>query len=62
MTCNFLWMCQGYYKHQEGYTRTSPEWPDFKGDIVHPQNWPADLDYTGKKGRGDRLPARPPRH
>jgi cation diffusion facilitator CzcD-associated flavoprotein CzcO len=48
-TANFLWMCQGYYRHQKGYT---PEWPgmaDFKGRIVHPQNWPDDLDYKGKK-------------
>lgn len=48
-TCNFLWMCQGYYRHAEGYT---PEWPgmaDFQGDIVHPQNWPDGLDYSGKR-------------
>jgi cation diffusion facilitator CzcD-associated flavoprotein CzcO len=48
-TCNFLWMCQGYYDHTEGYT---PEWPgmtDYQGLIVHPQTWPADLDYQGKK-------------
>ena len=47
-TANFLWMCQGYYRHSEGYT---PEWPgmaEFKGRIVHPQNWPEDLDYAGK--------------
>ncbi len=46
---NFLWMCQGYYRHAEGYT---PEWPgmaDFKGTIVHPQRWPENLDYKGKK-------------
>ena len=46
---NFLWMCQGYYRHAEGYT---PEWAgmdDFKGRIVHPQTWPEDLDYAGKK-------------
>lgn len=49
MTTNFLWMCQGYYKHAEGYT---PEWPgmdSYKGQIVHPQTWPQDLDYKGKK-------------
>jgi cation diffusion facilitator CzcD-associated flavoprotein CzcO len=49
LTANFLWMCQGYYKHDEGYT---PEWPgfaDFKGRVVHPQNWPEDLEYAGKK-------------
>lgn len=48
-TANFLWMCQGYYRHSEGYT---PEWPgmsDFKGRIVHPQTWPKDIDYKGKK-------------
>jgi cation diffusion facilitator CzcD-associated flavoprotein CzcO len=48
-TCNFLWMCQGYYRHSEGYT---PEWEGmstFKGKIVHPQIWPEDLDYKGKK-------------
>jgi cation diffusion facilitator CzcD-associated flavoprotein CzcO len=48
-TASFLWMCQGYYRHSEGYT---PEWPgmaDFKGRIVHPQTWPDDLDYKGKR-------------
>ncbi len=47
-TANFLWMCQGYYRHSEGYT---PEWPGmdkFRGRIVHPQTWPEDLDYKGK--------------
>lgn len=47
-TCNFLWMCQGYYRHSEGYT---PEWPGmdrFPGPIVHPQTWPDDLDYADK--------------
>lgn len=48
-TTNFLWMCQGYYNHSEGYT---PEWKGmqrFKGTVVHPQKWPDDLDYKGKK-------------
>jgi len=48
-SCNFLWMCQGYYRHSEGYT---PDWPGmnrFQGRIVHPQKWPQDLDYTGKR-------------
>ena len=48
-TANFLWMCQGYYRHSEGYT---PEWKGmktFKGRIVHPQRWPDDLDTAGKK-------------
>jgi cation diffusion facilitator CzcD-associated flavoprotein CzcO len=48
-TAGFLWMCQGYYRHSAGYT---PEWKDmnaFKGRIVHPQTWPEDLHYAGKK-------------
>jgi len=48
-TANFLWMCQGYYRHSEGYT---PEWKDmgkFNGPIVHPQTWPENLVTEGKK-------------
>ncbi|PWR19320.1 flavin-containing monooxygenase [Zavarzinia aquatilis] len=48
ITTNFLWMCQGYYNHDKGYT---PEWPgmaSYKGRLVHPQTWPQDLDYKGK--------------
>lgn len=48
-TANFLWMCQGYFRHAQGYT---PDWPDmdkFRGRIIHPQTWPDDLDYAGKK-------------
>jgi cation diffusion facilitator CzcD-associated flavoprotein CzcO len=47
-TANFLWMCQGYYRHSQGFT---PDWvgmDDFRGRIVHPQSWPEDLDYAGK--------------
>lgn len=47
-TTNFLWMCQGYYRHQGGYT---PDWPGMEtygGQIVHPQHWPDDLDCNGK--------------
>ena len=49
VSCSFLWMCQGYYRHAEGYT---PEWPGmdrFAGQIVHPQTWPETLDLTGKQ-------------
>lgn len=49
LSCNFLWMCQGYYRHAEGYT---PDWEgmeDFGGEIVHPQTWPEDLDLSGKR-------------
>jgi cation diffusion facilitator CzcD-associated flavoprotein CzcO len=48
-TANFLWMCQGYYRHSEGYT---PEWKDmdsFKGRIIHPQRWPEGLKTEGQR-------------
>jgi cation diffusion facilitator CzcD-associated flavoprotein CzcO len=47
-TCNFLWMCQGYYRHSEGYTPEFKGIERFKGQIVHPQTWPEDLAYKGK--------------
>jgi cation diffusion facilitator CzcD-associated flavoprotein CzcO len=49
LTAGFLWMCQGYYRHAEGYT---PDWPGlarFAGTVVHPQTWPEDLDLAGKQ-------------
>ena len=49
LTASFLYMCQGYYRHSEGYM---PEWPgmaDFGGTLVHPQTWPQDLDYRDKQ-------------
>ncbi len=48
LTCTFLWMCQGYYRHSEGYTPDFPGMDRFKGQVVHPQVWPDDLDYKGK--------------
>jgi len=48
-TAGFLWMCQGYYRHERGYM---PDWPgmdQFAGRIVHPQDWPADLDLARKR-------------
>ncbi|MBN1092870.1 NAD(P)/FAD-dependent oxidoreductase [Blastococcus sp. TML/M2B] len=48
-TTNFLWMCQGYYNHTRPY---QPDWPGmdrFAGRIVHPQQWPEDLDLDGKR-------------
>ena len=47
-TCNFLWMCQGYYRHSEGYTPEFKGMERFRGQIVHPQTWPEDLNYKGK--------------
>ena len=49
ITCNFLFSCAGYYRYDSGYL---PEFPDigrFTGRVVHPQAWPEDLDYSGKR-------------
>src|SRR5882724_817971 len=48
-TCNFLFMCSGYYKYEAGYTPEFAGTQDFAGRIVHPQQWPEDLDYAGKR-------------
>jgi len=48
-TCNFLFMCSGYYSYKSGYKPEFAGAADFKGRIVHPQEWPADLDHSGKK-------------
>lgn len=49
LTCGFLFMCAGYYKYSEGYTPDFAGLADFKGAFVHPQKWPENLDYKGKK-------------
>src|SRR5271155_2793446 len=48
-TCNFLFMCSGYYRYAEGYTPEFAGRDDFKGQIIHPQKWPDALDYAGKR-------------
>ncbi|MCX4161821.1 MULTISPECIES: NAD(P)/FAD-dependent oxidoreductase [Paraburkholderia] len=48
-TCSFLYMCSGYYDYEEGH---APRWADmekFAGRVVHPQHWPDDLAYAGKR-------------
>jgi cation diffusion facilitator CzcD-associated flavoprotein CzcO len=49
ITANFLFMCSGYYSYKEGYTPDFPGRDRFQGTIVHPQEWPEDLDYAGKR-------------
>ena len=46
---SFLMGCTGYYRYDEGYTPDFPGQEDFRGELVHPQHWPEDLDYTGKR-------------
>jgi len=48
-TCNFLFMCSGYYSYREGHLPEFSGIERFKGQIVHPQKWPETLDYKGKK-------------
>jgi cation diffusion facilitator CzcD-associated flavoprotein CzcO len=49
LTSNFVFMCSGYYRYDEGYTPEFAGMERFKGEIVHPQLWPEDLDYAGKR-------------
>ena len=48
-TTDFLWMCQGYYNHEKPY---QPQWEGldrFQGLVIHPQQWPQELDLAGKR-------------
>lgn len=48
-TCNFLCMCSGYYDYARGFTPDFADAERFGGTIVHPQFWPDDLSYAGKR-------------
>jgi len=47
--CRFLSMCSGYYRFDRGHAPAFPDMDRFRGPIVHPQFWPEDLDYAGKR-------------
>ena len=47
--CSFLFMCSGYYSYKKGHTPEFVGRERFKGTIVHPQEWPTNLDYAGKR-------------
>ncbi len=49
LTASFLWACSGYYDYDEGYTPHFEGSERFRGQIVHPQAWPTDLDHVGKR-------------
>ena len=49
LTCSFFWPCAGYYNYDQGYTPDFEGVEDFKGTLVHPQHWPEELDYSGKR-------------
>ena len=48
-TCNYLFMCSGYYSYRSGYTPEFAGLDQFTGQVVHPQAWPNDIDYAGKE-------------
>ncbi|HIK97440.1 MAG TPA: NAD(P)/FAD-dependent oxidoreductase [Gammaproteobacteria bacterium] len=48
-TCDFLFLCGGYYNYEEGYTPHFAGREIFLGQIIHPQKWPKNLDYKNKK-------------
>ena len=48
-TCNFLYMCSGYYDYAQGYLPGWPQMDRYRGRIVHPQHWPEDLDVAGQR-------------
>ena len=49
MTCSFIYSCTGYYRYDKGYTPEFTGIDSFKGEIIHPQQWPENIDYGGKK-------------
>lgn len=49
VTCNFLYMCSGYYSYKGGHKPDFPGEAAFEGAVIHPQSWPEDLNYEGKK-------------
>ena len=48
LSCNFIYSCTGYYRYDQGYTPDFPDIEQFKGQVIHPQLWPEDLDYADK--------------
>ncbi|MFB9235416.1 flavin-containing monooxygenase [Plantactinospora siamensis] len=49
LTCSFLFNCAGYYRYDAGYTPELPGLAEYRGRVVHPQHWPAELDHAGQR-------------
>ncbi len=49
VTASYLFACSGYYNYDEGYLPEFAGYDDFAGTVIHPQHWPEDLDYQGKR-------------
>ena len=43
-----LFMCSGYYNYEQGHIPHFEGQDEFRGQLIHPQHWPEDLDYSGK--------------
>jgi cation diffusion facilitator CzcD-associated flavoprotein CzcO len=48
-TADFVYVCSGYYKYDEGHIPDFKGMDQYTGQILHPMSWPEDLDYTGKR-------------
>ena len=49
ISCSFLYVCTGYYRYDEGFSPKFPGVEHFRGPVIHPQHWPEELDYRGKR-------------
>jgi monooxygenase len=49
MSASFIFSCTGYYRYDEGFTPDFPGLDNFGGKVIHPQHWPEDYDYAGKR-------------
>jgi monooxygenase len=49
LTASFIFSCTGYYRYDEGFTPDFPGLDRFGGKLIHPQHWPQDYDYSGKR-------------
>ena len=49
LTCDFLFLCSGYYDYEKGHAPVFAGSEDFQGKVIHPQHWPKDLDYHGQR-------------
>ncbi|MBS1887680.1 MAG: NAD(P)/FAD-dependent oxidoreductase [Actinobacteria bacterium] len=48
-SCAFLMMCSGYYRYDQGYTPEFAGIEDFEGRVIHPQHWPEEPEYAGRR-------------
>ncbi len=48
-SANYMWMCAGYYNYDRGFTPEFPGVETFSGRVIHPQFWPEDANFAGKR-------------